>query len=84
MRSIRWDVGPTYLQAIRDADTGTFGDHNYDLSLATGGIALLQTETISDELWTTLETAKAVVVDGSISVPAAETRAEIEELIGCG
>ena len=84
LSSILWDFGPTYLQAIRDVEAGTFGDHNYDLNLATGGIALLQTENISDELWTTLETAKAGVVDGSISVPAAETRAEIEELIGCG
>ena len=83
LSSILWDFQPTYLQAIRDVEAGTFGDVNYDLNLATGGIALLKTDNISDDLWAEIQTAKDGIVDGSISVPAADTRAAAEELLGC-
>lgn len=84
LSSILWDFGPTYLQAIKDVEAGTFGDSNYVLNLETGGIALLKTDNIPSPLWDQLETAKAGIIDGSIEVPAAETRAEVEALIGCG
>ncbi len=84
LSSILWDFEPTYLQAIKDVEAGTFGDTNYVLNLETGGIALLKTDNIPDGLWSELETAKAGIIDGSIEVPAAETRAEVEDLIGCG
>jgi len=83
LSSILWDFQPTYLQAIRDVEAGTFGDVNYDLNLATGGIALLKTDNISDDLWAEIQTARDGIVDGSISVPAADTRAAAEELLGC-
>ncbi len=83
LSSILWDFQPTYLQAIRDVEAGTFGDVNYDLNLATGGIALLKTDNISDDLWAEIQTAKEGIVDGSISVTAADTRADAEELLGC-
>ncbi|GBE21104.1 basic membrane protein [bacterium BMS3Bbin01] len=84
LSSILWDFEPTYLQAIKDVDAGIFGDKNYVLNLATGGIGLLRTQNISDALWTEIETAKAGIIDGTIKVPAVETRAEVETLIGCG
>jgi simple sugar transport system substrate-binding protein len=84
LSSILWDFEPTYLQAINDVNAGTFGSTNYDLNLATGGIALLKTDNISDELWAEIQRAKDGVVDGSIPVPVAETRAEADALIPCG
>ena len=84
LSSILWDFEPTYLQAINDVEAGTFGSTNYDLNLATGGISLLQTSNISAELWSEIQTAKDGIVDGSISVPSADTRADAELLLGCG
>ncbi|VAW05909.1 hypothetical protein MNBD_ACTINO01-1313 [hydrothermal vent metagenome] len=84
LSSILWDFEPTYLQAIKDVEAGTFGDSNYVLNLESGGIALLKTDNIPDGLWSEIETARDGVIDGSILVPAVETRAEVEDLIGCG
>jgi len=81
LSSVLWDFAGTYEQAVADIDAGTFGESGYTLDTANGGIALLQTDNISDETWAAVETAAAGIADGSIEVPVATSQEEVDALI---
>ncbi len=81
LSSVLWDFSGQYVQALADLAAGTFGSTGYSLGAANGGIHLLQTPHISPEAWTAVETAKAGIADGTITVPLAGSQADVEALI---
>lgn len=81
LSSVVWDFAPGYIQALADLGAGTFGTTGYTLDAANGGIGLLQTDKISAEAWAAVETARAGIADGSISVPLAADQAAVDAII---
>jgi simple sugar transport system substrate-binding protein len=81
LSSVLWNFEPAFTQAVNDINTGTFGQQNYELNLANGGISLLQTKNIPADAWTAAETAKAGIIDGSIEVPLTATADDVKALI---
>jgi simple sugar transport system substrate-binding protein len=80
LSSVIWDFTPIYTQAIADVAAGTFGEANYDLTVA-NGISLLETDKAPAEVWAEIATAQAGVADGSITVPLTPDRASLDALI---
>ncbi|MFQ5427164.1 MAG: BMP family ABC transporter substrate-binding protein, partial [Gaiellales bacterium] len=58
LSSVLWDFEGTYTQAIADINAGTFGEQGYDLNVENGGIALLRTQFIPDEVWDQVQAAR--------------------------
>jgi simple sugar transport system substrate-binding protein len=81
LSSVLWDFAGAYEQAVADIAAGTFGDAEYVLDTANGGIGLLQTDHISPEAWAAVEAAAAGIADGSIEVPVTVTQEEVDALI---
>ena len=82
LSSVLWDFTPTFEQAIADINGGTFGNQGYDLNVENGGISLLQTQWIPDDVWAAVEAAKQGIVDGSIEVPVTPALDDVKALIG--
>lgn len=82
LSSLLWDLGPALTEAVAAVGDGTFGQQNYVLNVANGGLRLLDTPNISDAARAAVETAKAGLTDGTIAVQATGTPAELDALLG--
>lgn len=82
LSSVLWDFAPILSEAIADINDGTFGQENYSLNIANGGLALLDTPNISDGARAAVEAARAGIADGSIVVQELGTVDEVNALIG--
>ena len=81
LSSVLWNFAPAFEDGIAGIDAGTFGNKGFTLDLANGGISLLQTPNITPEAWAAVETAKAGILDGSITIPVAHSQADITALL---
>jgi simple sugar transport system substrate-binding protein len=81
LSSVLWDFSGTFEQALEDIQDGTFGDEGYDLNVENGGMSLLQTDHIPDDVWAEVEDAKEGIIDGSVEVPVTATKEELDALI---
>lgn len=81
LSSVLWNYDGMVKQAIADIDAGTFGNQGYVLDVSNGGVALLETEHITPEAMAAIETAKAAIADGSVTVPVTVSQAEVDALI---
>ncbi len=73
LSSVLWNFTGAYKQALTDIKNGTFGEHGYNLTLANGGISLLQTKYIPGSVWSKIQTARTGIINGSIKVPDTTT-----------
>lgn len=80
LSSVLWDFTTVFGDAIKDVSAGTFGQQNYDLSVA-NGISLLKTDKAPADVWAKVDAAQAGIQDGSIEVPLTPTRASLNALI---
>jgi simple sugar transport system substrate-binding protein len=81
LSSVLWSFDGYITDSIEAIADGTFGEESYVLDLENGGIGLLRTDLIDDELWNELEDIKQQIIDGEIDVPATATRSKVEDLI---
>jgi basic membrane lipoprotein Med (substrate-binding protein (PBP1-ABC) superfamily) len=81
LSSVLWDFAGTFEQALEDIQNGTFGEEGYDLNVENGGMSLLQTDHIPDDVWAEVEAAKAGIIDGSVEVPVTATKEELDALM---
>src|SRR5918996_3540879 len=81
LSSVLWSFDGYIRDSIEAIADGTFGEESYVLDLENGGIGLLRTDLIDDELWNELEDIKQQIIDGEIDVPATATRSKVEDLI---
>jgi simple sugar transport system substrate-binding protein len=82
LSSLLWDFQVAYEQALADLAAGTYGETVYYLDAAGGGMRLLDTPHISEDARAAVETARAGIADGSITVPETPTEADVDALIG--
>lgn len=81
LTSVLWNYGPTYVQAIKDVEAGTFGDEGYKLTTDNGGLSLQETDNLTSEIQDAIAAAMAGIADGSIVPTAATTPAEVAKVI---
>lgn len=83
LSSVLWDWSTLLTRAVDELEAGTFGTASYYLDLD-NGMGLLRTPHIPDDVWASVEQARAGVMDGSIAVPTLTTGREVKDLIAAG
>lgn len=81
LTSVIWNFAPSYEQAIKDFDAGTFGDQNYTLTVANGGLSLAKTANLTADVQAAVDTATAGISDGSVVVQTATTKDAVQAII---
>jgi basic membrane lipoprotein Med (substrate-binding protein (PBP1-ABC) superfamily) len=78
LTSVLWNFRPVFQQAVRDVRARRFGkEGDYELTLANGGISLLQTPRTPSDAYAAAMAAKATMGE----VPTSSYTAEVQELI---
>ena len=81
LTSAMFNFAPGFKEAADALNNGTFGQKSVYLTLENGGLGILQTKFISDAVWTEIQTAKADIISGKITVPVATTKAELDPIM---
>lgn len=81
LTSVLWNYGPTYVQAIKDVEAGTFGEQGYELTVDNGGLTLQETDNLTSTIQSALDKAKAGIADGSIVPTPASSADEVNTVI---
>jgi len=68
LSSVYWNLQPVYAAMIADVRAGTFGTHNYGLSLADNSVSLLHTKHIPDDVWAHIQAVRQQIIDGKITL----------------
>jgi basic membrane protein A len=80
LSSVLWDWSMLMTKALTAYEDGTMGSRSYYLDLD-NGMGLLRTQHIPAAVWEVCETAKAGIVDGSITVPTLTTSKQVKAAI---
>lgn len=81
LTSVVWDYTPTYEQAIKDVEAGTFGTEDYVLTVGNGGLYLQETDNLTDEIKAAVKSATDAIEAGDITPKGAKDSAEVKEVI---
>ncbi|MFT4028356.1 MAG: BMP family ABC transporter substrate-binding protein [Protaetiibacter sp.] len=81
LTTIVWDYTDTYVQAIQDFEAGTFGTKNYELTVGNGGLYLLDTDNMTDEIMSAVATATDAIDSGSITPDGAASSDDVKAII---
>jgi len=81
LTSILWDFKPVFEEAVEALEAGRFGERVLEMTVANGGLRLLRTPQISDELWAEVEEVRERIAAGEIEVPLTLTKGEVTRLI---
>lgn len=81
LTSVLWNYGPTYVQAIKDVEAGTFGNQGYELTVDNGGLSLQTTDNLTTEIQAAIDAAMKGIADGSIVPTPAISADEVNAVI---
>lgn len=81
LTSVLWNFTDTYVQAIEDIEAGTFGEQNYELTVANGGLSLQQSESLSGEVAAAVDVASDAIESGEVTVERATDRDQVQAII---
>lgn len=81
LTSVLWNFKDTYVQAIKDIEAGTFGTKTYELTVENGGLSLQETDGLTGDIASAVDTAKSGIVDGSIKVERTTDKDAVQALI---
>lgn len=81
LTSVIWNFTDAYVEAITDIEAGTFGTKTYELNVENSGLSLQETPNLTDDIVTAVDTARADIVDGTVTITRATDAAEVQALI---
>jgi simple sugar transport system substrate-binding protein len=81
LSSVLWDFNPIFKQAIADINSGSYGTHPYNLTLA-NGMSLLKTPYVKSADWAQIEAARKKILDGTLKVPSTAKSGPLHKLLG--
>lgn len=81
LTSVRWNYEPSYLEAIKDIEAGTFGTKTYPLNVENGGMYLQETASMTAEIKSAVDKASKSIADGSIKPTIATSAQEVAAVI---
>lgn len=76
-----WDYTPAFEEAAKRLAEGNFGEEIIYIDLENDGIGLLQTEYIPEDVWADIESAKAEIIAGNVTVPETTSKGAVEDII---
>ncbi len=81
LTSVLWDYAPTYVQAIKDVEAGTFGTTDYTLTVDNGGLLLQDTGNLSDAILAAVEAATADIASGAVTPTSASSADDVQSVL---
>ncbi|WP_084697303.1 putative B6 ABC transporter substrate-binding protein [Glaciibacter superstes] len=81
LTSVLWNFKNAYVEAIKDIEAGKFGTKTYELTVENGGLSLQDTPSLSGDIASAVEDAKAGIIDGSVKVERATDTAGVQAMI---
>lgn len=81
LTSVIWDFSDTYIQAIRDVESGTFGTVTYELTVENGGLSLQASENMSEEIVAAVDAAKAQIIAGDVVIERTTDKQAVQAMI---
>lgn len=81
LTTIVWDYTPTYVQAVKDVEAGTFGSKNYELTVGNKGLYLQDTANMTDAIKAAVKTATDAIDGGSITPKGAANAEDVKAVI---
>ena len=82
LSSVLWDFTQIFTQAIKDVESGSFGQQNYNLTVA-NGLGLLKTNKAPASAWAKVAAAQKGVAGGSIKIPVTPAEGAVKKLCKC-
>ena len=81
LTTVVWDYTPTYIQAIKDVEDGSFGTKNYDLTVGNSGLYLQDTDNMTDAIKSAVKKATESIDAGTIKPKGAANSGEVKAII---
>lgn len=81
LTSVLWNYADTYVQAIKDIESGVYGEKGYVLTVENGGLSLQESKNLTAEITAAVDKAKAGIIDGSIVPSVAADAAGVKAII---
>lgn len=81
LTSVLWNYTDTYAQAIKDIESGEFGTKSYELTVANGGLTLLDTPGLTEEIRAAVAEATEAIKNEKIEVAYTADKAAVQSLI---
>jgi basic membrane protein A len=81
LTSVLWNFSSAYKAAIADIEAGTFGTKTYELTVANGGLSLQKTDSLSGDIATAVDEAKAGIIDGSVKIERTTDKDAVQAVI---
>ncbi len=81
LTSVLWNYTDTYVQAIRDIESGEFGTKSYELTVANGGLSLLPTPALTEQIAAAVAQATEDMKNDRIEVAYTADKAAVQSLI---
>lgn len=81
LATVEEDFTGAFVKAIEDVGNGTFAEEPYTLSVANGGLTLVEGPSFTPEISAAVAAAKAGIEDGSITVEPTTTKDAVQALL---
>lgn len=81
LTSVLWNFAGAYRDAVADVEAGTFGTKTYTLTVENEGLTLQDNKQLSDEALAAVAKAREGIIDGSVKVTKAASKAEVQKVI---
>lgn len=81
LTSVLWNYKDTYVQAIKDIESGAFGKEGYQLTVENGGLSLQESDLLTSEIQAAVKEASDGIIDGSIVPSDAANADDVKKII---
>jgi basic membrane protein A len=81
LSSVVWNLVPVYSAMIEDLKANRFGTHAYPIQLVDDSVHLLHTIHIPDKTWAELETVRAQIIAGTVTIEPIFDAARVRALM---
>lgn len=81
LSSVLWNMVPVYSAMVEDLQSGTFGTVSYAIGLSDDSVALLQTDHIPADVWTSVMQLRDQVIAGDVSVDLVTDAEAVRDLM---
>ncbi len=81
LTTVKWDYLPLMKTVVEELQTGSYGKKVHYIDLHNGGIKLIKTDHIPDDVWAEVQNVRAGIIDGKIKVPESNKKKDVQDLI---
>jgi simple sugar transport system substrate-binding protein len=81
LTTVKWDYLPMMKTVVEELQTGSYGKKVHYIDLHNGGIKLVKTDHIPDDVWAEVQKIRTGIIDGKIKVPELNKKKDVQDLI---